>query len=133
MIPRRFAPTHHRPFDTMATTETPMETGYEGVAERVAHCALSAHRLALQIARNEDLPPELRDEVTKVALLVSEIPSDVAALAEYITRIDEDLHALRDSGLRMAKEITALRTDVERVFPDRDRTPAPTKDDATAA
>jgi hypothetical protein len=121
--------------------ERSMLTGYEGAAERVAHCALSAHRLALQIARNVDLPVELRDEVTKVALLVSEIPADVAQLADYITAQDEDMHSLRDSGLRMAQQITALmqenaaltaRQTADR-YVERDMTAAPTKDDATAA
>jgi hypothetical protein len=116
-----------------------MLTGYEGCAERVAHCALSAHRLSLSLARHTDMPAELRDEVTKIALLVSEIPADVAQLADYITAQDEDMHSLRDSGLRMAQQITALmqendalRTTAER-YVERDVSAAPTKDDATAA
>jgi hypothetical protein len=149
MNPRRFAASHHMPYDGLPRPAlTPkqeedrrMLTGYEGPGERVAHCALSAHSLALKIARNVDMPVELRDEVTKVALLISEIPADVAALSEYATRLAEDNQSLCDSGLRMAREITELRRERDDLaatqtaprYAERDTTPAPTNDDATAA
>jgi len=86
-----------------------MPTEYDHPAHRVAHCALGAQKIALQLARNIDMPMELRDECTKVALLVSEIPADVAALQELVVRLQEDMRAMCEEGIELAQEVTRLR------------------------
>jgi hypothetical protein len=79
---------------------------------RVAHCAIGAHRLALKLAQSEDLPAFARDEATKIALLVSEIPSDVAAMQALVERYEEDMRGLRDAGLELAHEVNCLRRQI---------------------
>lgn len=82
-------------------------------AYRATHAVLGAQRIALALARNTDLAPELRDEATKITLLLSEVAPDVAALRELIEAQQRDLRGMCQDGLEMAREVTALRKQVE--------------------
>lgn len=110
------------------------EDRFPNPAMRAAHCAIGAHTLALKLARNVDLPEELRDEAAKVALLVSEIPADVAALSELVERQQEDMRGMCDEGIAMAKENTDLRRLVEARSPESPAIDLPlTREPRTAA
>jgi hypothetical protein len=117
-----------------------MLTGFEGPAERAASLVHEAIALAHGMARNEKLSTNVRDDATKIALLLKQVPDDVSALADYMRAQDHDLNGVLDSNLRMAREITTLMTENESFrtqtadrYVERDMTAAPTKDDATAA
>jgi hypothetical protein len=140
MMPRRFAGSHHRPFDTITPQEAaPMRTGFEGPAERACNLVHEAIALAHSMAMNDKLSSNVRDDATNIALLLREVPADVDALADYMRAQDHDLNGVLDSNHRMAREITELRREAEAAqqtaarYVEREVPAAPTNDDATAA
>src|SRR5436190_1320392 len=83
-------------------------------AYRATRSVLDAQRIALWLARPNDLTPaQRRDEAAKIGLLLADVPADVAALGELIARQQVDMRAMCQEGISMAQENTALLRELE--------------------
>ena len=91
---------------------------------RIVGCATEAHERALSLARAE-LPEQTRDELTKIALLIREIPADANALGRFLAAQQEDLRGVVEANWHVHQENDALK---KMIAPDRDVTRAPIED-----
>jgi hypothetical protein len=108
---RRFNASHHRPFDAIlpATKAETVPTPFA----RIRASAVGAGNIARALAQNDRLSPEVRNEATKILLLMSDVPYDIDAVKELVDCYQRDMREMCDEGIQMAQENTALRAQLE--------------------
>jgi hypothetical protein len=109
---RRFAASHHRPFDSLPVPDAGGPTVPDPYI-RIRASAIGAGNLARQMAQNERAPEWVRNEATKILLLMSDVPYDIDAVKDLVDCYQRDMLEMCEEGIQMARENTALRAQLE--------------------